>query len=77
MRADKAEAHASAAHTGEGRRDLPGSDVGAEARSAVVGRTKPGALRLMDAVVERSNMLCAEARGGERRRAGSRWASGR
>jgi hypothetical protein len=62
MRADKAEAHASAAHTGEGRRNLPGSGVGAEARSVAAGRTKPEAPRLMEAVVERSNMLCAYER---------------
>lgn len=36
--------------------------MGAEARSAVAGQTKPEALRLMEAVVERSNMLCAYER---------------
>jgi len=59
MRADKAEAHASAASTGEGGRNLPGTAAGAETRSAAVGETKPEALRLMEAVVERSNMQCA------------------
>lgn len=62
MRADKAEAHASAAHTGEGRRNLPGSGAGVEVRSVAAGETKPEALRLMEAVVERSNMLCAYER---------------
>jgi hypothetical protein len=36
-----------------------GSGVGAETGSAAVGQTKPEAPRLMDAVVERSNLLCA------------------
>ena len=62
MRAEKAEAHASTAHDGEGGRNLPGSGVGAEARSAAAGQTKPEASRLMEAVVERSNMLCAYER---------------
>ena len=59
MRADKAEAHASAAHDGEGKRNLPGSDMGAEAGAVAAGQTKPEASRLMEAVVEGSNMLCA------------------
>jgi RNA-directed DNA polymerase len=62
MRGDKAEAHASAAHTGEGRRNLPGSGAGGETRSAAVGRTKPEASRLMEAVVEGSNLLGAYER---------------
>src|SRR2546426_2275820 len=62
MRADKAEAHASAAYTDEGGRNLSGSGAGAEAGSVDVGRTKPEAPRLMEAVVERSNMLCAYER---------------
>ena len=62
MRTDKAEAHASAAHTGEGRRNLLGSAVGAEARSVAAGQTKPEVPRWMEAVVERSNMLCAYER---------------
>jgi len=62
MRANKAEAHASAAHTGEGRRNLPGSGAGAEARSVAAGRTKPEVPRGMEAVVERSNMRCAYER---------------
>lgn len=62
MRTDEAEAHASAASTGEGRRNLPGTGAGAEVRTAAVGRTKPEALRLMEAAVERGNMLCAYER---------------
>jgi len=62
MRADKAEAYASAAGAGEGRRNLPGSGADAETRSAAAGETKPEALRLMEAVVERSNMLGAYER---------------
>src|SRR5438128_6785287 len=62
MRANKAEVHASAAHSGEGRRNLPGSGVGAEAGSVAVGQTKPEVPRRMEAVVERSNMLCAYER---------------
>ncbi len=62
MRAEEAEAYASTASAGEGRRNLPGSGAGAEARTAAVGRTKPEALRLMEAAVERSNMLCAYER---------------
>jgi RNA-directed DNA polymerase len=62
MRADKTEAHASVAHAGEGGRNLPGSGGGAETRSAAAGQTKPEASRLMEAVVERSNLLCAYER---------------
>lgn len=62
MRADEAEAHGSAASAGEGRRNLPGTGAGAEARTAAGGQTKPEALRLMEAAVERSNMLCAYER---------------
>src|SRR6201987_2502011 len=62
MRVDKAEAYASTAHDGKGKRNLPGSGAGAEAGSAAAGRTKPEALRLMEAAVERSNMLCAYER---------------
>jgi hypothetical protein len=59
MRADEAGAHVSAASTGEGGRNLPGTGAGAEVRRAAVGRTKPEALRRMEAAVERSNLLCA------------------
>ncbi len=62
MRADKAEAYASTARDGEGKRNLPGSGVGAEAGSVAAGETKPEASRLMEAVVERSNLLCAYER---------------
>jgi RNA-directed DNA polymerase len=62
MRTDEAEAYASTASTGKGGRNLPGTGVGAEVRTAAVGRTKPGVLRLMEAAVERSNMLCAYER---------------
>ena len=59
MRVDEAEAYASTASGGEGGRKLPGSGAGAESGTAAVGRTKPEALRLMEAAVERSNMQCA------------------
>jgi len=62
MRVEEAEAYASTASGGEGGRNLPGSGAGAEAGAAGVGRTKPEALRLMEAAVERSNMLCAYER---------------
>jgi RNA-directed DNA polymerase len=62
MRADEAEAYASTASAGEGGRNLPGTDAGAEACTAAAGATKPEALRLMEAVVERSNMLGAYER---------------
>jgi RNA-directed DNA polymerase len=62
MRAKEAEAYASTASGGEGRRNLPGSRAGAEAGTAAGARTKPEALRWMEAAVERSNMLCAYER---------------
>lgn len=62
MRADEAEAHESAAGTGKGGRNLPGTAAGAEARTAAGGQTKPEARRLMEAAVERSNMLRAYER---------------
>jgi RNA-directed DNA polymerase len=62
MRADKAEAHASAAHGGEGGRNLPGLGAGAEVRAVAAGETKPEVPRLMEVVVERSNMRCAYER---------------
>jgi len=40
MRADKAEAHASAAHGGAGGRNLAGPGAGAEVRSVAAGETK-------------------------------------
>jgi RNA-directed DNA polymerase len=62
MRSDEAEAHASAASTGKGGRNLPGPAAGAEARTAAGGQTKPEALRLMETAVERSNMQRAYER---------------
>jgi len=41
---------------------LSGAGSGAESGTAAVGRTKPEALRLMEAAVERSNMLCGYER---------------
>ncbi len=62
MTAKEAEARASAARNGEGRQNLPGTDGGAEAGTTAGEQTKPEALRLMEAVAERSNMLCAYER---------------
>jgi hypothetical protein len=62
MRAKEAEAHASAASTGKGGRNLPGTAAGAEARTAAGGGMKPETLRLMEAAVERGNMLGAYER---------------
>ena len=62
MRANEAEAYASMARAEAGRRNLSGACSGAEAGTAAAGRTKPEALRLMEAAVERSNMLCAYER---------------
>ena len=62
MRDFEAEAYASMARTEEGRRNLSGAGSGAESGTAAAGRTKPEALRLMEAVVERSNLLCAYER---------------
>lgn len=59
MPANEAEARASAASSVGGRRNLPGTDGGAEAGTTTGEQTKPEALRLMEAVVERGNMLCA------------------
>ena len=61
MRADEAGAYASRARAEEeARRNGAGS--GAQAGTAAAGRTKPEALRLMEAMVERSNMQCAYER---------------
>lgn len=62
MRDDEAEAYASMARVEKGRRNLPGAGSGAESGTAAVGRTKPEALRLMEAAVKRGNMLCAYER---------------
>jgi len=45
-----------------GGRNLPWAGAGAESRTAAVGLPKPEALRLMEAVVERSNLLRAYER---------------
>jgi RNA-directed DNA polymerase len=50
------------ATTDEGGRNLPGTARGAEAGTAAAGQTKPGAPRLMETAVERSNMLWAYER---------------
>jgi RNA-directed DNA polymerase len=50
------------ARTAGDRRNLSGAGSGAESGTAAVGRTKPEALRLMEAALERSNMLCAYER---------------
>jgi RNA-directed DNA polymerase len=62
MRTEQAGVPARAAQTGKGGRNLPRPAVGAEARTVAGGRTKPEALRLMEAAVERNNMLCAHER---------------
>lgn len=62
MQADEAEARASATQTDEGRRNLPGTDEGAEVRTTTDEQTKPEALQRMEAVVERGNMMCAYKR---------------
>ena len=65
MRANEAEAHVSAAGTEPGGRNLPRTAEGAEARTAAEGETKPEALRLMEAAVERSNLVSAYERVGK------------
>ena len=62
MRDGEAEAYASMARVEADGRNLSGASSGAESGTAAVGRTKPEALRLMEAAVERSNMLCAYER---------------
>ncbi len=62
MRDGEAGAYASMARTAGDRRNLSGAGSGAESGTAAVGRTKPEALRLMEAALERSNMLCAYER---------------
>ena len=62
MRDVEAEAYASMARAEAGRRTLSGAGSGAESGTVAVGRTKPEALRLMEAAVERSNPLCAYER---------------
>ena len=62
MRDGEAEAYASMARVEADGRNLSGASSGAESGTAAVGRTKPEALRLMEAAVERSNPLCAYER---------------
>jgi len=62
MRDEEAEAHASAARSEAAGRNLFGAGLGAESRTAAVGLPKPEALRLMEAVVERSNLFSAYER---------------
>ena len=59
MRDVEAEAHASAARSEADGRNLSGAGPGAESRPAAVGFPKPEGLRLMEAVVERSNLFSA------------------
>src|SRR6202521_2531811 len=62
MRDDEAEAYASMASSEGDRRNLSWADSGAESGAAAARQPKPEALRLMEAVVERSNMLIAYER---------------
>lgn len=62
MRTDQAGASEQTAQAGKGARNLPRPAMGAEGRTAAGGRTKPEVLRLMEAAVERNNMLCANER---------------
>jgi group II intron reverse transcriptase/maturase len=62
MRDEEAEAHASAARSEADGRNLSGAGSGAESRTVAVGLPKPEALRLMEAVVERSNLFSAYER---------------
>jgi RNA-directed DNA polymerase len=62
MQTDETEAPTTATPTEEGGRNLPGAGVGVEEGTTADEQTKPEALRLMEAVVERSNMLCAYQR---------------
>jgi len=59
MRDEEAEAHASASRSEADGRNLSGAGSGAESRTAAVGKPKPEASRLMEAVVERSNLFRA------------------
>src|SRR5258708_3263261 len=62
MRDDEAEAYASMASSEGGGRNLSRAGAGAESGTAAVRGLKPEALRLMEAVVERSNMFNAYER---------------
>lgn len=62
MQDNEAQALARAAQTSTGERNLPGAEPGAEFCTAAGGRTKAEATRLMEAVVERSNLWLAYER---------------
>jgi RNA-directed DNA polymerase len=62
MRDDEAEAYASMARAAGDGRNLSRAELGAESGRAAVGGPKPEALRLMEAVVERSNLFRAYER---------------
>lgn len=63
MRAEEAEAHVSVARAEGDGRNLSRAGSGAETGTAAVGRTKPEAAQmLLEAALERSNMLCAYER---------------
>jgi RNA-directed DNA polymerase len=62
MRDDEAEAYASMARLEEDRPNLSGAGSGAESCTAAVREPKAEALRLMEAVVERSNLFKAYER---------------
>jgi len=62
MRDEEAKAHASAARPEADGRNLSGAGFGAESRTAAVRLPKPEASRLMEAVVERSNLFSAYER---------------
>jgi hypothetical protein len=77
MRDGEAEAYASMARAEGDRRNLSRADLGAESGTAAVRGLKPEALRLMEAVVERSNMFSAYERVVKNQGApGSRWTDG-
>jgi hypothetical protein len=57
MHDGEAEAYASMASAEADGRNLSGAGSGAESCTAAVGVLKPEALRLMEAVVERNNLL--------------------
>lgn len=62
MTTDEAEARASGAYTEEGGRNPSGAVLGAEVVTAAVEGTNPEGPRLMEAVVERSNLRLAYQR---------------
>ena len=62
MRADEAEAYASMATAEGDGQNLSRAAAGAEAGTVTTGQTKPEVPRLMETVVERSNMQCAYER---------------